>query len=43
MASAKPQFGIDAPGVVKTLGGIGFGLLAVTALGVLINQPAIAR
>lgn len=42
MAQVKPQFGIDAPGVVNTLGFIGVALLALTAICVAINQPAVA-
>lgn len=42
MAQTKPQFGIDAPGVVKALGFIGLGLLLTSAVCEAIRQPAIA-
>lgn len=42
MAQVKPRFGIDAPGVVKTLGFIGLGLLAIAAISMAASQPDIA-
>jgi SAM-dependent methyltransferase len=41
MAQNKPTFGIDAPGVVKTLGFVGVALLIITAVAA-IHQPDIA-
>ena len=42
MAQVKPQFGIDAPGVVKTLGSIGLGLLAIAAIAAAVDRPDLA-
>lgn len=42
MAQAKPQFGIDAPGVVKTLGFIGVALLVTTGVCAALGQTDIA-
>lgn len=38
----KPQFGIDAPGVVRALGLVGLVLLLITAVCSLVDQPAVA-
>ncbi|WP_458069141.1 class I SAM-dependent methyltransferase [Rhodanobacter sp. BL-MT-08] len=42
MAQNQPTFGIDAPGVVKTLGLVGVALLIITAVAAAIHQPDIA-
>ncbi len=42
MAQTRPQFGIDAPGVVLTLGLVGAGLLVLAMVALILERPDLA-